>query len=86
MASDVVIVAIVAAVPVTVTAIAGLVVSLKNGRKADLAAVKQQEIHVLVNSNLTQVKNDLEDAKNEIATLKSLVQDLSMRKYPVKPH
>lgn len=65
-----VIIALMACVPATVTALAGLVVSLKNGRKADLAATKQEEIHVLVNSNLSKVKEDLEEAKREIMSLK----------------
>lgn len=53
--SDVVLVAIVAAVPVTITAVAGLIVSIQNGHKveaaarttqllADAAAVQQQKI------------------------------------------
>ncbi len=65
--------ALVAAVPVTITAIAGLLVSLRNGQKADLAAVKQQEIHVLVNSNLTKVK---------AAALLGLLRDFAAERPP----
>lgn len=67
--TDVALVAIIAAVPPTVTALAGLVVSLKNSKKANDAAVKQEEIHGLVNSNLTKVKNELADARSEIRAL-----------------
>ncbi len=74
--------ALVAAVPVTITAVAGLLVSLQNGRKADVAAVKQQEIHVLVNSNLTKVKADLETAKTEIAALHGLLRDFAAERPP----
>lgn len=86
--------AIVTALPATVTALAGLVISLKNGKKADaigakadVAAVKQQEIHVLVNSSFSKVKDDLaatrldlETAKAEIAVLHGLIRDLTIRR------
>ncbi len=78
--SDTVIIALIAGLPAAITALAGLVVSLKNGRKADTmatkvddAAVRQQEIHTLVNSNLTKVKDDLADAKAQILALKALI-------------
>ncbi len=87
--SDVVLVALVTGAPVMVTAVAGLIVSLRNGRKvddaaraqqsnSDAAAAKQQEIHVLVNSNLSKVKADLETAKTEIAALHALLRDLTV--------
>lgn len=75
--TDVVFMAILGAVPATLTAAAGLIVSLRNGRKANDAAVKQEEIHMLVNSNLTKVKDDLKEAKMEIASLKSIVLALT---------
>ncbi len=75
--TDLAFIAIVGAVPATLTAAAGLIVSLKNGRKANVAAEKQEEIHTLVNSNMTAVKKDLEDAKREIADLKNIVSALT---------
>lgn len=77
-------VALITAIPPTCVALFGLIVSLKNSKKADVitakadeAAVKQQEIHVLVNSNLTAVKDDLEEAKAEIQALRTLVTQLT---------
>lgn len=80
--TDVVIIAMVTSIPPTIAAVAALFVSIRNGWKADLAAVKQQEIHVLVNSNLTAVKNDLEEAKAEIKALRSLVTQLTSKERP----
>ena len=95
--SDTVTMALIAGLPATLTALTGLIVSLKNGRKTDLvaqqveaaatmttqvvakvddAALKQHDIHVLVNSNLTKVKEDLADAKAEIHSLRALVTSL----------
>lgn len=62
MVSDAVLVAAIAAGASTL----GAVLSLRNGRKADA-------IHVLVNSNLTEVKKELADAKMEIKALHSLI-------------
>lgn len=58
-----VIVAAIAGIPPTILAIATLIQSKKNGKKSD-------EIHVLTNSNLTKVKEDLVEAKEEIRGLK----------------
>lgn len=83
-------IAIVAAVPSTVTALAGLIVSIRNGKKTDAvaqktdavgvqaveAAEKQVEIHRLVNGNLSQVKADLSAANGEIKALKELVSTM----------
>lgn len=73
----------VAGIPATLTAAGGLIVSLKNGRKADQtadkvddAAVKQEHIRELVNSNLTKVKDDLAEAKQEILSLRALISSL----------
>lgn len=65
--TDLAFIAIVGAVPATLTAAAGLIVSLRNGQKANV-------IHTLVNSNLTKVKDDLEEAKIEIRELKAIIQ------------
>lgn len=67
--SDIVIVALIAAVPATI----GAILSVKNGRKADA-------IHVLVNSNLTAVKVELAVAKTEIGMLREMVLSLSKEK------
>lgn len=55
-------IACVVAVPPTLVAIAGLIQSMRNGKKSD-------QIHVLVNSNLTAVKADLDLANQRIAGL-----------------
>lgn len=51
-------------------------VVIANQASMDLSA-KTEQVHALVNSNLTLVKKDLEDAKNTILTLKLLVEKLS---------
>lgn len=53
----------------TIAAVAALLQSKKNAVKAD-------EIHVLVNSNLTKVKNDLEIANDHILSLQETVKSL----------
>ncbi len=70
--TDAVLVGLIAAVPATVAAFA----SWRNGRKADVAAGKIAEIHVLTNSNLTAVKTDLALANSHIAELQMLVNKL----------
>lgn len=60
--TDAVMVAIIAAVPASL----GAAVGILNGRKAD-------KIHVLVNSNLSQVKADLAIAHQRIADLEKIV-------------
>jgi hypothetical protein len=46
--SDAVIIALIVAIPTTVTALAGLVVSLRNGRKIE-------QVHVATNSKMDQL-------------------------------
>jgi hypothetical protein len=41
---------------------------------ANIASVKQEEIHTLVNSNLTAVKDELEEAKMQIQELKNMLK------------
>ena len=53
----------------TIVAGIGLLVSKANGRKAD-------EIHVLVNSNLSTVKDKLVSAEEEIRQLRVLLVQL----------
>jgi hypothetical protein len=62
--TDIVLVALIGAVPATVAAIS----SLFNGRKTE-------EIHTLVNSNLDAVKLELAQAKKQIALLTKAVLD-----------
>ncbi len=64
--TDPIVLAFLAAVPPTIAAVAGVIISYINSKKADA-------IHVLVNSNLTEVKENLAEAKLEIKTLRDLV-------------
>ncbi len=61
--SDAVIIAMIVAIPPTLVALAGLVQSVFNGKKAD-------QIHLLVNSNMDELKADLRAAVAEIQSLK----------------
>ena len=54
-------------------------VVVANKASEDLA-IKTEQVHALINSNLTLVKADLEDTKNTILTLKLLVEKLSGKK------
>ncbi len=65
--TDATFVAVAASVPPTITALAALIVSVRNGRKSDV-------IHVLVNSKMTQALSDLEDAKKEIIALRAEIE------------
>ncbi len=65
--TDSTLVAVIAAIPPTLMALAAFVTSKQNGKKAD-------QIHVLVNSNLTNVKQELSEAKEQIIALQSLVE------------
>lgn len=61
------------------TSIIGTLKSYSNGRKSDIASDKADEIHLLVNSNLSKVRSDLAAAQNNIAMLQSLVDSLNGR-------
>ena len=63
------VVALIAAIPPTLMAFVSLLKSQENGRKAD-------QIHVLVNSNLTNVKQELADANKHIVQLQKTVEAL----------
>lgn len=67
--TDAVALAIVAAIPPTLAGVAALIVSIRNGKKSD-------QIHVLVNSNMTAVKADLATAAKRIASLEALLDAL----------
>jgi len=64
--SDAVIIAMIVAIPPTLVALAGLIQSILNGRKAE-------QIHVLVDGNMSDVKRDLAIAMAEIQNLKALL-------------
>ncbi len=68
--TDAVVLAIVAALPPTLAAVGAVIVSVRNGRKSD-------EIHVLVNSNMTAVKAELVRANTRIETLEGLLAALN---------
>ncbi len=67
--SESMVVAFIAAIPPTLMALASLLKSQENGRKSD-------QIHVLVNSNLTNVKQELADANKRIVQLQKTVEAL----------
>lgn len=54
------------ALPPTIAAVAGLIVSLRNSKKANA-------IHVLVNSKMTEALKDVALAKAEIVELKAVI-------------
>jgi len=67
---------VLAAIPAIVASVAGLVVSLKNSVKADLNMKKSDEIHVMVNSNMTKVQADLAGANQRIGELELIIGKL----------
>jgi len=73
--SDPVLIALIAGLPVTMTAIAGLVVSIRNGRKADRLEVKAQEIHVSTNGHLSKVTAELAAAKKDISEMREVIHN-----------
>ncbi len=64
-------VAFLAAVPVTITAIAGLIVAIRNSSKADKLQERSDQTHSLVNSNNDRLTKQLEVANDRIARLES---------------
>lgn len=66
MFSEVVILALIAAVPPTLTAVAVLVISMRNSKKADA-------IHVLVNSKMTAVQAELAEAHRRVEQLEKVI-------------
>jgi septal ring factor EnvC (AmiA/AmiB activator) len=65
-----IVVAAVAVIPPTLVALAGFKQSQKNGDKAD-------EIHVLVDGNMSKVQADLAEAKTEIADLRKVIIEMA---------
>ncbi len=66
-------VAFFAAVPVTLTAIAGLIATL---RKLDSVASKTDAIHTLANNNNQRLTTQLEVANERVAKLEAMVATL----------
>lgn len=64
---------ILTALPPTIVALAGLIVSVVNSLKAD-------KIHVLVNSNMTKVQADLAAANISIGELQLVISKLAGNK------
>ncbi len=74
--SDVVRVALIAAVPATIGAIGVFVIGLLTYSQSKKNHEQGEAIHVLVNSNLTSVKADLAIALARVTKLESLITDL----------
>jgi len=60
-----IILALIAIIPATTAALVGI----RNGKKVDNVSKKADDIHILVNSNLSQVKADLILANQRIKVL-----------------
>jgi|SRR6267142_1509504 len=78
--SDTAITALIVAIPPTIVALTGLVVSLRNSSKADkviqntdTVVHKTEEIHDLTNSQLTSVTAKLQEANDHIVKLERLI-------------
>ncbi len=67
--ADAVIVALVVAIPSTVTALAAAILSLRNGFKADANAVVTAQTHEMVNSQRAEMMAKIEKLQAEIVTL-----------------
>lgn len=74
------IIAFFASLAPTIAAIAALMVSRDTDHKVDASAKTIEQIHVLTNSNLTQVSNDLKIANSKIDALERLVTALGTAK------
>jgi hypothetical protein len=60
-------VALIAVMPLTITAVANLVISIKNSKKLNI-------VHELTNSNLTKVKKALSTANKKIESLERKIK------------
>lgn len=63
---------ILTALPPTLVALAGLIVSVVN-------SIKSNKIHILVNSRMTEVKADLAAARLNIGELQEIINKLSKK-------
>lgn len=73
--SEASIIAILAAIPVTITAIGTLIVSMRNKDVSQSNNVQVKEIHSLVNANLAAAQADLLLATERVAKLQAMVRD-----------
>lgn len=71
--SDQLVMAIVAGLAPTIAALGAMIVGIRNSRKADETIKKADEIHVLVNSQLSTVKADLVLALERVGKLEKLL-------------
>jgi hypothetical protein len=68
-----------------ITTTGNLIISYRNGRKADVNSDKADAIHVLVNSNMAKALADLATANEEIRALRTLVAALNARLVAAEP-
>jgi hypothetical protein len=87
--SDTTIIAILAAIPPTLMALAAFrqgkintVMAEKAEVKADSIIHKADEIHTMTNSNLTKVNADLEMANKRVESLENLIKSMAEPKQP----
>jgi hypothetical protein len=80
MNADTITIAFIGSLPGLVTAIGGLIVSLRNGRKVQEVKDKQDttinavaEVHKATNGNLTKVTDQLTSANDQLSSLKDVI-------------
>jgi hypothetical protein len=74
-------IALIVAIPPTLVAVVTLIVGIYNAKEIKH---KSDEIHILVNSNLTKVKSDLALALERVAKLEKLISDIESGKMPLR--
>lgn len=72
-----VLVALIVAIGPTLVGVATLVTSYNNSRKADVQAVKLEEVHTLTNSAMTGLRNALDTANNRIISLEKILATMT---------
>ena len=84
--SESVILALLIAIPVTITAIGPLILGIMANRKVDVVTIKTDtiinktdEIHTLTNANLAKVTAALEVANSKIVNLEKLISGLTVQ-------
>lgn len=82
--TDIVEIALIAGLPPTLAAVGTLVVSLRNSQKhddektkVDEISTKADEIHVLVNSNMTEIKAKLAASELRVQKLEELLTSIT---------
>ncbi len=79
-----VVIAFIAVMPGTLIAVATLITSIKNGKKADDMRDKVIEIHTQTNGNLSKLTSALELANTKIVGLEKLVTEMNNAKHEAK--